>query len=122
MGLDTYAVLPLPLRQEGGTDCYDLAPNEAFKEVPPALCGGMFSGHGNGPSFRGGVYADYVERVTGVSLYAEYIPPCTVKRMAEALEGATPEFEDDVTEEEAHALALWFKVCADNGYAIVGWW
>ena len=32
------------------------------------LCGGLFSGHGSG-SFRGKVYEDFINRVTGYSLY-----------------------------------------------------
>lgn len=128
MGLDSYAVLPC--RQENGK--YPLAPKEAFNSVPGVLVGGLFSGHGDGPSFRGRVYDGYVSEITGESLYQEYIPPEVVKEMASKLEAAVAQgrttyrdFEGDEQEislEEARALAAWFRVCADNGFAVVGWW
>jgi len=128
MGLDTYAVLPIT-NEEGQ---YKIAPEEAFADVPAVLVGGLFSGHGNGPSFRGKVYDGYVFEVTGVSLYQEYIPPEVVKEMADKLEKAAAEGrttyrdwdeeEREISLEEVKALAAWFRVCADRGYAVVGWW
>ena len=73
MGLDTYAVFPVPTYREG-EELLDLeqAPSHLFAGVD-GLCGGMFSGHGNG-SFRGKVYNDFVEEITRESLYQGYIP------------------------------------------------
>ncbi|MEW6770102.1 MAG: hypothetical protein AB1330_01735 [Bacillota bacterium] len=121
MGLDTYAAI-------GDYGEIRLAPEEAFADVPGVLVGGMFSGHGNGPSFRGKVYDRYVYKVTGESLYQECIPSKAVSAMAVKLEKAAAELNDDcleelhVTRQEAHALAAWFRVCADNRYVVCGWW
>ncbi len=62
---------------------------EAFDDVGIQLCGGMNSGTGG--SFRGKVYADVVEHVSGVSLYEEWIPPDVVRAMAEAFDRCDPE-------------------------------
>jgi hypothetical protein len=73
MGLDTYASRSpedLVLTEE------DL---QAFADAQIELCGGIFSGEGG--SFRGKVYASLLLDITGVSLYAEWIPPETVHQM-----------------------------------------
>jgi hypothetical protein len=115
MGLDTYAydaVAKKPMK------------DELFGHVPQVLCGGLFSGNGGSSSFRGKVYAGYVQAVTGVSLYQEEIPNQIVKQMAELL--AKPNgyiaFNHGVDTDEANALTLWFKVVADNNGIVVGWW
>jgi hypothetical protein len=123
MGLDTYAVLP----QRDANDQYVLAPKEAFAHIPPVLVGGFFSGHGDAPSFRGKIYDRYVTTVTGKTLYQTYIPPDKVKVMADKLSAVLEDHPDSefiygISCEEAKALAEWFRVCADNGYAVVGWW
>lgn len=123
MGLDTYAVYGRDHNKyvkEGNNNIPDeLFPNNR-------LCGGMFSGGGN--SFRGKVYADYVEWVTDVSLYEEIIDADLVKVMAEQLSAVTEdkfnEFDNEwgITYDEAKDLAKWFSVVADEGGSIVGWW
>ena len=123
MGLDTYAMFPKEHESyyEGGVNTL---PNEWFNHT---LCGGMLSGDGS--SFRGKVYNDYVHFVTGESLYQEEIPADRVKRMAEML--AKPGVFDKyqrarhdpyITEDQAVMLAEWFKVVADNNSVVVGWW
>ena len=77
MGLDNFWELP-----EGA--------DEPTFEKELRLCGGMFSGHGQG-SFRGKVYADLVEAITGVSLYTEKIDNETVREMAQKLAETTYE-------------------------------
>lgn len=59
MGLDNYWTLP-----EG---------KEVKFDPPLKLVGGLFSGHGEG-SFRGKVYNDFFEQVTGFSLYTNLTP------------------------------------------------
>ncbi len=120
MGLDVYAQ-----RGPGG----DLTPedDEAFEAAEIELCGGLLSGAGG--SFRGKVYAGLVEAITGESLYQEWIPPERVKAMHGALVGCEPqEFAElhderfgDVEEAVAN-LREFFRVCADRGLGLVGWW
>lgn len=93
------------------------------------ICGGMLSGHGN-ESFRGKVYAQFVEDVTEVSLYGDphtcEIPNETVKKMAEDLEGM--EWRDsyienyDIEEEEFKDLVKMFRLHADAGHYLVAWY
>lgn len=121
MGLDTYAA-PSP----GGE--LDEDDKSAFVTAQVQLCGGFHSGDGG--SFRGKVYADVVERVTGVSLYQEWIPPETVRAMAACFTRSDPdslarEMTDEsnaVTANEIRSLGNFFGVCADRGLGLVGWW
>lgn len=124
MGLDTYAVFPKGHESytENGNN---VLPNDWFHH---ALVGGMFSGDGS--SFRGKVYNDYVHFVTGESLYQEEIPVDRVKRMATKLEApnAYRSFCNSrssghlISEDEAVMLAEWFRTVADNNSVVVGWW
>jgi hypothetical protein len=61
------------------------------------------------------VYSDLVRSVTGESLYQEWIPPETVRKMADAFERCDP--DRDVAE-----LAKFFRVCAERGLGLGGWW
>lgn len=126
MGLDTYAVYG---RSHHKYDHTPGANNHLANELFPEnrLCGGMFSGGGN--SFRGKVYADYVEWVTDVSLYEEIIHNDLVQVMADQLNAVTKEdFNNwdsnnwNITYEEAQDLAKWFSVVASEGGSVVGWW
>ena len=119
MGLDTFAAHTpedIELTKE------DL---QAFEQANIALCGGIFSGGGNDGSFRGKVYAELILEVTGQSLYAEWIPPETVKEMYDSLAMGDPE---DVagwgyknTAQEVLELRKFFKVCSERGLGLVGW-
>lgn len=113
MGLDSYAVLPEPEDEEGYT-IYPAAPDDAFAGIH--LCGGMFSGGQGSSSFRGKVYADAIERATGVSLYQEYIPPDVVAKMADDMTERPP--DDDAADD----LVKFFQVCKASGYGLSGWW
>ncbi len=130
MGLDTYAVTGI---KDGG---YDVVSPDGFEGI--SLCGGMMSGQGDG-SFRGKVYANVVEEITGVSLYQEYIDPATVAKMYEAFKKflkmdcskTTEQRYIDVMEEltmwelevsDVVELTKFFKVCVDKGYGLHGWW
>ncbi len=120
MGLDVYAQ-----RGPGG----DLTPEDeqAFEAAEIALCGGMLSGAAG--SFRGKVYAGLVQEITGESLYEEWIPPERVKAMHEALLRCDPRELDAIhgellgdVEEAVTNLAEFFRVCAERGLGLVGWW
>jgi hypothetical protein len=115
MGLDTYAL---------NSTATDSLPDQLFTHIEPCLIGGMFSGNGGGASFRGKCYSEYVESVTGVSLYQEEIPTDTVKMMADKLESASKEIPQygDPTFQEKKALAQWFRVVANENGTVGGWW
>jgi len=94
------------------------------------ICGGIFSGNGN-DSFRGKVYNQFVEDVTGISLYGytpdtNEIPNETVKQMADDLEAT--EWRDsyienyDIEEEEFKDLVRMFRLHADAGHYLLAWY
>jgi hypothetical protein len=120
MGLDNYAARgpDKELSEE------DLA---AFEAAGIRLCGGLLSGPSD--SFRGKVYSDLVFSITGESLYQEWIPPETVKKMHDAFEGCDPSTIDwfnagriSSTEEAVENLRKFFKICAERGLGLIGWW
>jgi hypothetical protein len=124
MGLDTYA---LRSPDEGLTT----ADSQAFEEAGIELCGGILSGGGG--SFRGKVYDDLIREITGVDLYQEWIPPETVREMYRALAECVPEealqqgeaagsFWREHTVEEIVQLRAFFRVCAERGLGLAGWW
>ena len=120
MGLDTYAA-------RGPDEKLTAEDERAFADVGQ-LCGGFYSGDAG--SFRGKVYSDVVERVTGESLYQEWIPPETVRAMAEAFARCDPEAVEQEVAHEVHAttaseirsLAAFLRVCADRGLGLAGWY
>jgi hypothetical protein len=120
MGLDTYAARSA----EGDLPEEDA---QAFDNADLQLCGGMHSGSGG--SFRGKVYSDVVEHVSGVSLYEEWIPPDAVGAMAEAFDLCDPEaVESEMASRvhatsalEVHELQRFFRICADRGLGLVSW-
>jgi hypothetical protein len=120
MGLDTYA------HRGPDTELTD-EDRRAFEAAEIELCGGLLSGPTD--SFRGKVYAGLIEAITGKNLYEEWIPPQRVKRMYEALLRCdAQEFADchddrfgDVEEAVAN-MRKFFKVCAERGLGLVGWW
>jgi uncharacterized protein YoaH (UPF0181 family) len=94
---------------------------------PGGLIGGMMSGCGDGPSFRGKAYDAYVEEVTGRSLYeaAEGMwEGETLVEVAKALREAAPpaggQYAGDVRPEEREALARWFEICVENDLGVSG--
>ena len=120
MGLDTYAI---------STATRKPLPETLFAHIPPVLAGGIFSGNGSDGSFRGKVYSNFIETVTGVHLYQEQIPHDQVVRMAESLQNWIHNNPDllqsqwEITETEIRALAEWFAVVAGEPDAVAaGWW
>ena len=123
MGLDVYAVRSpaVELTEEDEL---------AFEDAGIELCGGIYSGDGG--SFRGKVYDTLILDLTGVSLYQAWIPPETVKQMAETLRRVDPqEFEKDLAKNytwesySAHTithLCKFFDICADRGLGLAGSW
>jgi hypothetical protein len=121
MGLDNYA--------SRSPDDVELTAEDvqAFETAAIALCGGFWSG--GGASFRGKVYLDVVDRVAGVSLVEEWIPPEGVRRIAAALEDCDParvaeESKEDrypASESEVVELRRFFALCSERGLGLIGW-
>jgi hypothetical protein len=83
--------------------------------------------------FRGKLYVDLVQHLTGVDLYETWIAPETVEDVAEAFERLDPEetIRDfraqgrpiyDHTAEDVADLAALFELCAVRGLGLVGSW
>ena len=123
MGLDSYAS-----RSPGDVDL-TVGDEQAFMAAGIQLCGGMVSGD-DSSSFRGKVYLDVVDRVADASLMAEWIPPEEVRAIAAAFDRCDParvaeESKDDhypATQAEVVSLRRFFRVCADRGLGLIGWW
>jgi hypothetical protein len=125
LGLDTYAMVI----KENPT-ALECMPDSLFEEH--GLTQGIFAYNSN--CFRGKIYNDYVEYVTGISLYQEHIPNTTVKEMAVKLRTAANNFFTTSTDfhnkikmfgvrkEEATDLAIWFETVANNNGIVCGWW
>jgi hypothetical protein len=116
-----------PLTLEDAPDLHQVDLEQL--DWPGGLIGGMISSNGTGPSFRGKAYNDYVEAVTGESLYSCIDAPwdgVILDAITFMLEGAVdeaPNAEADEyapAREEREALARWFRVCSDNGLAVSG--
>ncbi len=111
MGLDNYWILP-----KG--KCHP-----TFKPKL-RLCGGMFSGHGV-RSFRGKVYDDFIELVTGETLYQIMIPNKKIKKMAKLLEERGDALLDEkygVCWHDLYDLQQMFKKYARLGASLQGGW
>ena len=123
MGLDTFA--------SRKPDDVELSAEDerAFAQAAIELCGGMWSGGDGASSFRGKVYIDVVDRVAGVWLTREWIPPDEVRDIAAAFERCDPERLADesagdaypVTGFEVEELRRFFRLCADRGLGLIGW-
>lgn len=120
MGLDTFAART----PDGKLTKEDMG---AFEKADIHLYGGVFSG--SAPSFRGKLYDGVIHDITGISLYQEWIPPDEVKKMCEALELCDPEeiikdakYTNVVTSAAITELRKFFRVCAQRGLGLVGWW
>lgn len=140
MGLDTYAGrIPVDFFDP---DLDETAVDENFgctrrdlwalrrAEKRRERAGGCLFG---GNYFRGKLYADLIQFVTGVWIYQTWIPPETVKEMAEAFERRDPEETArdfhangspiyDHSAAEVRDLAVFLRVCAERGLGLVGSW
>lgn len=93
----------------------------------PRLCGGMFSEHGK-TSFRGKVYSEFVEFVTGETLYQDCIDNATLKDMAIKLRNFYNEYPNSVVgdfsikSDELLDLVRVFEYHGLHGSELRGWW
>ena len=119
MGLDTVAAHSL--------DDIDLteADLQAFKDVGIPRVGIISADEI--AIFRGKVFDAYIRRITGVSLYQEWIPPETVVEMYQAIKAyeLSKWQEDDANidpQDVVHSdLCRFFKVCSERGLGLVAW-
>lgn len=91
----------------------------------PNLVGGVLSGDGNDGSFRGKVYAEDIERISGISLYQEHMCNEDVLNIADALEAwlLEPDVEGlRVPLHDIKDLARVFRAYGNSGYYLMGWW
>ena len=106
------------------------ADEEAFEASGLELVGGILSGDSS--SFRGKVYASLVLEVTGESLYDQWLPPETVRRMSAALAEHTPAELVVIQhrappvwapppERQMADLQQFFAICAERGIGLIGW-
>lgn len=117
MGLDTY-----PSRSPHDVTL-TLDDELALATLDLRLC--EWLGYG---SFRGKVYLDVVDRVAGVCLTQDWIPPEEVARLADAFAARDPDEvvrasagdRHPVTAQEVRSLALLFRTCADLGLGLIG--
>lgn len=84
--------------------------------------------------FRGKCYRDYIESVTGMNIKTPWIDNNRIKIMADQLEKRAKEiqenpnqfcgfmYEDDEKNniKVTRNLAKWFRICADNGFSMIG--
>ena len=121
MGLDTYAE-----RVQGALTREDRSVCEA---LDLKLCEWIGDG-----SFHGKVHDEVASAVTGVSLYQEWIAPDEVLSLARALDAHSAEdlarLWDGLgvpsgpthSSQETTELKRFFRVCADRGLGLIGWW
>ncbi len=118
MGLDTFV------------DTNDEKILNEFNNANLKLCGGLFSSNGQG-SFRGKVYDDIVQDITGVTLYREQIGVDTLYVMRNKMvefQNKTPKREfykylrdHFITKREYDDLIIFFTICIRNNVGIVAW-
>jgi hypothetical protein len=121
IGLDNFAAR----RPDEHLTPKDLA---AFEEADIHLCGGILSGPPD--SFRGKVYSELVQDVTGESLYQEWIPPERARKIYESLANCDPkevmrtgDYDERFIDESAIIdLRKFFKVCVERELGLKGWW
>ena len=121
MGLDTIAYKEF---RNGEHVEADSSLFEGTEELVRGIMGGSLSW------IRGKVYAHLVEEVSGVSLYQESISNEHVYRIADALEdlNRNPEkysslvFYYNLDRNHLKKLERWFRIAADNGCYLCGWY
>src|SRR5574341_1915744 len=129
MGLDTYAGARPPIDEDwrDGELRFGLTDEDhAAFEAAEAELGADDDGRCifSWSYFRGKLVSELVDHVTGVSLYREWIPPETVRFMAEAFEDCDAaatirEYNEDRTyygqgESAIEELGRFFRICADR--------
>ena len=133
MGLDNYAASVKPPQDwtDADEDLYlapeaDAALRSAQAEIEQRheIC--VFEG----PYFRGKLYFEIIEHITGVYINEAWLPPETVRMMAEKLARCDPaetclrELKgsggwEPCTPDDLSDLIVFFRVCAEHGLGLV---
>ncbi len=113
MGLDNYAQ---PSRH-----------GDLSKEDEQAFIRSGVSLGGREGGFRGKLYDECINDITGESLYQDWIPPDTVKKMYQALVKCDPKevvakgsYWYPITESQILELRTFFKICAERNLGLLG--
>lgn len=90
------------------------------------VCGGICSGNGN-DSFRGKVYNNIVEEITGVSLYEEKISKDVIWEMNEKIQKCDHETAKsyavyELREDEWADFQKMWDAHTKAGHYLVSWW
>lgn len=94
-----------------------------FSQMTGSLCGGLFSGDGCGGCFRGKVYDEDIESVTGQTLYCEFLSPTTVAEMSRKLQQHLDTLDPrDEDFRKMKLLAEFFCICRENSLGLYNWW
>lgn len=114
MGLDNYWCEQNSNEPVTATGCEELQ-----------ICGGMFSGSGQ-DSFRGKVYAEMTEDITGISLYEKRIAHEVVSNMAKILEehrwNQSLETTYGISKMEYDDYVAMFKAHAKEAHELTSWY
>lgn len=120
MGLDTIAYKEFIDGEHIDAD------NEWFSGTEE-LCRGVVSE--NLAWIRGKVYAKIVEDLSGISLYSESLSNEMVHKIASSIENYLEDplkrsdlFRGNINTKELRLLGKWFRVAADKGCYLHGWW
>jgi hypothetical protein len=120
MGLDTRASrVPREMAPEDEDQVLTEEDIRAFQAAKIQLCG-YWPG-----VFRGKMYEGLVLRITGISLYEEWIPPERVQQMYQALERGLKRAQARNTKRTAKTiehLLRFFRVCVERDLGLVGDW
>lgn len=115
MGLDNYAQ---PSRDR------DLSKEDTQAFIQSGVSLGGCEG-----SFRGKIYDECIDDITGESLYQEWIPSDRVKKMYQALVKCNPKevavkdsYAYSITESQILELRTFFKICAERNLGLWGSW
>ena len=124
MELDNYFVIDKPL---GDT-------NDPRLVFTNSLMGGVFSGRRSDGSFRGKVYADFIENVTGGehSLYSDRSEPEAISEMLEGIKAWLSKNKGkpskdicggyDVSRNEIMSLKVLFEVAVKHNASLTSWY
>lgn len=118
MGLDTIAIIEKNQLFENVD-----APNSLFAGTESLIRGAA----GDINWIRGKYYNPLIQELVGISLYQETINNDTVDKIATILENQTESYTSEMTNRhypirEIKELARWFRVAANNGCFLEGWW
>jgi len=124
MGLDCFWV------QKTVTENNEVKTEKASIDADIHVAGGLFSGNGN-DSFRGKVYDGIVNKASNISLYQEMIENKDILKIADSLDNFDlsnydPEsdcsYGFEIGEDDFEELKKMFRLHADAGHCLQGWW